>query len=473
MDAPPANSGPTLTSWGAARAVTGSMHLLEAGGDQILLDCGLLLERGPEARQRNRVFPFDPYRVHSVVLSHAHVDHCGNLPNLVKQGFGGPIYCTPPTRDLIELMLTDSAKIQHEEALHANILRTRDEAWVEPLYRREDVERTIDQCVAVAFNEPTSITPNVSLRLTDAGHILGSASATLRVMWGSRESTLLFSGDVGRPGMPLLCNPAPLPEADVILCESTYGGHKHEPVAVLAESLRVLLKQTVARGGKLLVPAFSLGRSQLVVHFLQEMMTRGEAPAVPIFVDSPLAMRVADVYRVHPDYLSPETVRQLSEPSNFLGGPLIHYMGTTEESRVLNHHRDPCVIVASGGMVEGGRILHHLKHHVDDPRCTIVLVSYQAPDSVGARLLERKPTVRFLGREWNKWADVVALKGFSGHAGQDEMLAHLRPLAGRARKVRLVHGEPASADALAETLRGAGFADVAPAERGEPMPLFA
>jgi metallo-beta-lactamase family protein len=240
----------------------------------------------------------------------------------------------------------------------------------------------------------------------------------------------------------------------------------------MAEALRMLVKQTVARGGKVLVPAFSLGRSQLVVHFLQQMMTRGQLPAVPIYVDSPLAIDVAGVYREHSDYLSTDTVHQLHEPSNFLNGPQIHYLRTTDESKEVNHRQEPCVIVASSGMVEGGRILHHLKHHVDDPRCTVVLVSYQAPDSIGARLLERKPTVRFMGRDWNKWADVVLLKGFSGHADQHELLAHLRPLAGRARAVRLVHGEPPSAEALAGVLRGAGFGDVGLAERGEPMALL-
>jgi metallo-beta-lactamase family protein len=369
-------------------------------------------------------------------------------------------------------MLADSAKIQHEEALHANVARSPDEPWVQPLYSREDVERTISQCVPLLFDRSIDINEFVKLRLCDAGHILGSATVVLTVSWQGRDSTLIFSGDVGRPGMPLVRDPSPLPEADIVLCESTYGGHTHEPVAILSEALRVIVKQTVARGGKVLIPAFSLGRSQLVVHFLQDMMTRGTCPAVPIFVDSPLAARVGEVYRRHADFLDAVTARQLREESNFLDGPLIHYLRTTEESKELNQRKEPCVIVASSGMVEGGRVLHHLRHHVDDPRCTVVLVSYQAPDSIGARLLERKPTVRFLGREWNKWIEVVALKGFSGHADQHELLAHLRPLAGRARKVRLVHGEIAASQALAGALRGAGFGDVDLAERGEPMPLL-
>ncbi len=466
------SAGPTITFWGAARTVTGTMHLIEAGGEQVLLDCGLYLERRGEGRLRNRTFPFDPYRVKAVVLSHAHIDHCGNLPNLVRQGFRGPIYCTPPTRDLLTLMLADSARIQESDALHANMGRQQDEPWVEALYGKADVQRTLDLVEVVPYGHTQAINDSIDFRLVDAGHVLGSAMVAVRIAWGGRECSLTFTGDVGRPGMPLLCDPSPVPPADVVVCESTYGGQRHEPVERMAEALRVTVAQTLARGGKVLVPAFSLGRSQTVVHFLQRMMSQNRLPSAPIFVDSPLAADIAQLYRQHPDYLSAETVRQLGESANFLEAPQLHYARTLEESKQLNAFRDPCIIVASSGMCEGGRVLHHLKHSIDDPRCSIVLVSYQAPDSLGYRLLERKPTVRFMGRDWNKWADIVVLKGFSGHADQDGLVSALAPLSGRARKVRLVHGEPEAADSVAKELRATGFADVGVAEPGESLDLM-
>jgi metallo-beta-lactamase family protein len=448
------------------------MHLVEVAGRQVLLDCGLLLERGPDARERNRVFPFDPYRVEAVILTHAHIDHCGNLPNLVRQGFAGPIYCTPATRDLSALMLADSAKVQEDIALHSNIVRASDVPWVEALYTREDVQRTIDLCVPVPYERPCVVNDALQFRFVDAGHILGSAMVAATIAWGGREQTLTFTGDLGRPGLPLLHDPAPLPPADVVLCESTYGGQSHEPLERMAEALRVLVRQTTARGGKVLVPTFSLGRAQLLTYYLQELMSDGRLPPLPIFVDSPLAADVAAVYRDHLDALRPEAAQQLQQESNFLDGPHLHYLRSVEESKQLNALRDPCVIVASGGMCEGGRILHHLKHHVDDPRCTVILVSYQSPGSLGYRLLERTPTVRFLGRDWTKWIDVVSLRGFSGHADHAGLTDALAPLAGRAHRVRLVHGEAHAAEALARSLPERGFADVRRAVYGETVELI-
>jgi metallo-beta-lactamase family protein len=447
------------------------MHLVEIAGRQILLDCGLLLERGPEARERNRVFPFDPYRIEAVILSHAHIDHCGNLANLVRQGFAGPIFCTPPTRDLIGLMLADSARIQEEDAVQANVARQADEPCIEPLYTRQDVRRTVELCVPVPFDEPRTLNDFMQFRLLDAGHILGSAIVALTFAWSGREYRLTFTGDLGRPGLPLLHDPAPLPAADVVLSECTYGGSTHEPIACMAEAMRVLVRQTAARGGKVLVPTFSLGRSQLIVHFLQELMKNGQLPQLPVFVDSPLAADIAQVYRHHLDYMRPAAARSLQEDINFLQGPHLNYLRTMEESKQLNTFRDPCVIVASSGMVEGGRIVHHLKHHVDDPRSTVILVSYQTPGSLGSRLLERGPTVRLHGREFNKWLDVVVLKGFSGHADHHDLLASLGPLVECGPRLRLVHGEPGPAETLAQALRGHGFGDVALAEYASTVEL--
>jgi metallo-beta-lactamase family protein len=460
-------STPRVTFWGAAGTVTGSMHLVEVAGDQVLLDCGLFLERRGDTPERNRHFPFDPYRLRAVVLSHAHIDHCGNLPNLVRQGFAGPIYCTPPTRDLLELMLVDSARIHEEDTLQANIVRSADTPWVAPLYSRDDALHTLELCVPIPYERPQAIGAHVQCRLVDAGHVLGSAMVALTVNCRGHEQTLTFTGDLGRPGMALQRDPAPLPPADLVICECTYGGTSHAPIAAVIESLRNLVRETVARGGKVLIPAFSLGRCQLVVHYLQQLMRSGQAPAVPIFVDSPLASNISGVYRRHLDYLAAGA----SVAGDLFDGPLLHYVRAIEESRQLSARREPCVIVASGGMCEGGRILHHLKHNVDDPRSSVVLVSYQAPDTLGARLLERRPTVRFHGRDWNKWIDVLQLRGFSGHADHDDLLRALAPLTSRAPTVRLVHGEPAAAAALGNDLRARNFANVVPARYGETVEL--
>jgi metallo-beta-lactamase family protein len=456
---PPA---PTVTFWGAAQQVTGSMHLVEAAGHRILLDCGLFLGSRSETYARNRAFPFRPAELDAVVLSHAHIDHCGNLPNLIRQGFTGPVFCTPATYDLLGLMLADSARIHEEDALVQRVL---EQSGQEALYTREDAARTLGQCVAVPYDRPHALNAYAELRFADAGHILGSAMVGLALDGGGREWSLTFTGDLGRRGQGFLREPAAVPRADLLICESTYAGRRHEPLTQTLAALADTVRRTVARGGKVFIPAFSLGRAQIVVHYLREGVRSGRLPRVPLFVDSPLAADIAEVYRRHPDCLAgPPEVGPTAEE-------LVHYVRTREESREVSRQRDPCVVVASGGMCQGGRILHHLQHHIDDPRCTVVLVSYQALQSLGHRLLERGPTVRFLGRKWNKWAEVVELTGFSGHADHADFLAALAPLAGRTPKVRLVHGEPAQAEALARDLRERGFPDIAIPGRGESVAI--
>jgi metallo-beta-lactamase family protein len=437
------------------------MHLVEAAGSKILLDCGLYLGSRSETYQRNRVFPFRPADLDAVILSHAHIDHCGNLPNLVRQGFTGPIYGTPATCDLLGLMLADSARIHEEDALVQRVL---EQSGQQALYTRTDAARTLGQCVPVPYEQPFAFNAHVQLRFVDAGHILGSAMVAL-TFGGGREWTLTFTGDLGRRGQGFLREPAAMPAADLLVCESTYAGRRHEALAQTLATLYETVQRTVSRGGKVLIPAFSLGRTQLVVHYLRHGMLSGELPPVPIYVDSPLAADIADVYRRHEGCLA-----RPPENGNGTGGGVQH-VRTRDDSRELSRKRDPCVLVASGGMCQGGRILYHLQHHIDDPRCTVVLVSYQALQSLGRRLLERGPTVHFMGRRWNKWAEIVELTGFSGHADHDDFLAALAPLAGRTRQVRLVHGEPAQAEVLAHDLRERDFPDVTIPTRGESVTL--
>jgi metallo-beta-lactamase family protein len=447
------------------------MHLVNANGRTVLLDCGLFLQRGPEGMQRNRAFPFDPRRIDAIVLSHAHIDHSGNLPNLVRQGFSGPIYCTPPTRDLIAPLLADSARIHEEEARRANLWLSVGSPEVPALSTQTDVDRTLQLCVPLRFEQDREILPGINVRLLDAGHVLGSAMVALTVAGPDRPARLFFTGDLGRHNMPLLPPPVPIPPADVVICESTYGGKRHEPFARMLEAMRVLVRQTIDRGGKVLIPAFSLGRTQIVVHCLQQLWLKRWLPEVPIFVDSPLAGRITEVFRQHPDYLTAEAAKELDEPVNFTAGPLLHYVHTVEESKALNARKEPCIIVASSGMGEGGRILHHLTHHIDDPRCTVILVSYQPRDTLGWRLLENKPTVRILGRDWNKWADVVILRGFSSHADHGGIVDAMAPLVGQAGKICLVHGDLESAQALATDLEKHGFDEVTIPEPGQTISI--
>jgi metallo-beta-lactamase family protein len=451
---------PLVTFWGAAQSVTGSMHLVQVGPHRLLLDCGLVRGRRDEARRLNSHFPFDPATLDAVVLSHAHVDHCGNLPNLVRKGFLGPIYCTPATRELAAIMLADSGRVHEDDAVVAGIVGGPRGDGPAPLYTRGDARRAIEQFVPVPYDTDFAVNADVQLRFLDAGHILGSAVTVLTLAHAGRTHRITFTGDLGRRGLPFLRPPPLVPAADLVLCESTYGGRRHDSLEAMAAKMGGVVRGALARGGKVLIPAFSLGRTQLVLHFLQRWMRDGALPRLPIFVDSPLAAEIAAVYHRHTDAIE-------SLPA--AGLPPVHYFRSPEQAREVSMLPEPCVIVASGGMCEGGRIMQHLRLHLDDPRTSIVLVSYQAPQSLGAQLLQLRPTVRFHGRNWNKWAEVVSISGFSGHADQDDFLALLGPAAGDTGKVRLVHGEPPQAEALADGLRQAGFADVAVPHREDQV----
>jgi metallo-beta-lactamase family protein len=457
----PDTGEPALTFWGAAGGVTGSMHLLECGNSKVLLDCGLHQGRREEARLRNAHFPFHPHQIDAVIVSHAHIDHCGNLPTLLRHGFDGPIYCTPPTHDLLRVMLADSAKIQEEDAAHLNIARGYAEPWVQPLYTAVDVEKVFARLVSVPYNRDHDAAKGVRFRFIEAGHVLGSAMVHVIAAAPDRDRTLTFSGDMGRRGLPILKPTGAIPPADVLVCESTYGNRTHRSFSETVEKLYAAVRDTAERGGKVLIPAFSLGRTQLIIHVLQQGLRKGKLPRIPVFVDSPLASEVAGVYRSHPNALSDDVARDLRDGHGLLGGDGVSYVRDFEESTLLATRRGPAVIIASSGMCDAGRIQGHLKQLIDDPRCTIILVSYQAPGTVGRKLLEPKPTVRFLGREWNKWIEVLHLDGFSGHADKTDFAAYLAPLAGKVGKVRLIHGESEQAEALADALREMGFDDVA------------
>jgi len=368
-------------------------------------------------------------------------------------------------------MLGDAAKIHAEDAAYLNRHREKGEPKVEPLYDGRDVYRTLLQLRAEPYDKPVMISRGLEATFVDAGHLLGSAMISLRVDGPKGERRLTFTGDLGRPGLPILCAPAPVPPGDLLITECTYGGHTHETVEETAERLGEVVRRTAERGGKVLIPAFSVGRTQTIVYFLHQLMHAGRLPDLPIYVDSPMAVRATEVFRAHPECFADSTLRLLEEHPDLFGEQQIRYVEKVHESIALNHQREPCVIISASGMCEGGRILHHLRHNVEDPRSTILIAGYQAEGTLGRRLVERRPEVRILGRALPLKADVVVLNGLSSHADHDGLLRSLTPLAAKAQKVRLVHGEPERAAALAEGLRTAGFNDVAIPERGESVAI--
>ncbi len=468
-------SSVTITFWGAARTVTGSMHLVETPGSRVLLDCGLFQGRRTEARERNLRFPFRPSAIDAVILSHAHIDHSGNLPNLVRQGFAGPIYCTPATRDLTAVMLADSAKIQEEDAQHLNKRREQGEPLGEPLvlplYTRGDAHRAARHCRGIPYEQWQEVGRDLQVRFVEAGHIIGSAMVALKIATAGGERSITFTGDLGRRGLPILRDPAPVPPGELLISESTYGGRMHDPPELLAGKLGEVVRRTIERGGKLLVPAFSLGRTQTIVYFLRQLIQAHQLPELPIFVDSPLAADATEVFRLHPDCFDEETLTLLEDHPDLFGKQLVRYTRSVEESKALNARTEPCVIIAASGMCEAGRILHHLKHNLEDPRSTVLIIGYQAPETLGRRLVEKRPEVRVHDRLYKRKAEVVVLNGFSSHADQKDFLDFLGPLAGQTKHVRLVHGEPDQADLLAAKLRERGFQDVMMPDRGESLAM--
>ncbi|MGL4554758.1 MAG: MBL fold metallo-hydrolase, partial [Gemmataceae bacterium] len=452
---------------GAAGTVTGSMHLVEARGRRVLLDCGLYQGRRAEAYARNSRFPFDPKDIDAVLLSHAHIDHSGNLPALVRQGYRGPIHCTPATRDLIAVMLADSARIQEEDATYLNRKRRPGDPKVRPLYEPRDVIQALRQVHSAPYDRPLRLDKGIKARFVEAGHLLGSAMIALEAD-GTR---LTFTGDLGRRGLPILRDPDPVPACDLLISESTYGGQTHEPVTETTDHLGEILRRVHERRGKLLVPAFSLGRTQSVLYAVHELRIQGKLPDMPIVVDSPLASEATEVFRLHPECFDEATLALLEHDPELFGGRRVRFTRDGRESQALNGKPGPMMIIAASGMCEAGRILHHIKHNIEDPNTTLLIVGFQAPDTLGRRLADRVPEVRVLDKLLRPRAEVITLSGFSSHADQGDFDAALGPLASATKKVCLVHGEPDRSAALAEALRAKGFADVTIPQRGDVVEL--
>ncbi len=448
-----------ITFHGAVRTVTGSQHLVEVNGLKILLDCGLYQGSRKETYERNQHLPFNAAEIDLLVLSHAHIDHCGNIPNLVKSGFRGSIFCTYATRDLAAVMLNDSARIQESDIQYLNKKRERQgQPPLAPIYTVPDAIRSLNSFVGIGYERPFPIAPGITLTFFDAGHILGSAIVALDIAEedSRRDIRLVFSGDLGRFDRPILRDPTFITEADVLLVESTYGNRLHETQEDASKKLESIIHETYKRGGKVIVPSFAVGRTQELVYRLHQLVENGRIPAhLPVYVDSPMAVDATGIYRLHPEAFDEEMSQFLAENGHkdAFGFEMMRYTRSTAESKALNALPEPAVIISASGMAEAGRILHHLKNNIEDPRNTILIVGWQAPNTLGRRLVERQPRVRIFGEEYELKAQVAKINGFSAHADRDELLEWTGHLAQRPSHTYIVHGEEEASLAFANSLR--------------------
>lgn len=448
---------------GAAQTVTGSQHLLEVNGHKFILDCGMYQGHRQEAIERNKTFHFGMDELDAVILSHGHIDHSGNLPNLVKSGYRGPIHAQRASAHLTTLMLQDSAHIQESDAEYLNRkLAKKHKPLVEPLYTSEDAMQAASQFVSQEYNRPFEVVPGVQATFVEAGHILGSAAIVLDIDEHGKKQRFWFSGDIGRADLPLIKDPVLPSNADNLLMECTYGDRTHPSPELAYEQLREVVSDTLNRGGKVIIPAFAVGRTQELVYDLNRMMAHGEVPRVPVFVDSPLAVNVTDIFRAHPECFDSETRAFIDAKENreALGFEMLTYIRSVEESKALNERDDPMVIISASGMVEVGRILHHLKNNIDDEKSVVLIVSWNAPHTLGRRLAEGAKQVKIFGEVYERKIRVAQIHGFSAHAGQDKLREYAGRVKGQVKNIFLVHGEDGPAAALTELLNEDGLDNV-------------
>jgi metallo-beta-lactamase family protein len=510
-----------ITFYGGVREVTGSMHLLTVGQDRILFDCGMFQGRRKESQEKNRVMPVDPTTLTNVVLSHAHIDHSGRLPVLMKQGFNGRIMCTRATADACAYLLLDAAHIQESDASYLNyktlrhhLTQTKRETnsgkkdqrgtreiqkilkkkrhrldvetidrlmtdhgikGVRPLYTIGDAEDTLDIFDGYPYLHPFSIGKGISCTFYDAGHILGSAFSMFRIQQNGKSATVCYTGDIGRFGKPIIRDPSTCfaeedREVDLLIMESTYGDRLHEPVKDLKPGLKRVMTETLERGGSILIPSFAYGRTQELLYTLHELYKDGETPRVPIYVDSPLATKLTQVFGEHPEVYDADTHKTfLKEGQNPFTMDQIHFVSSVEESMALNREEKPHIVISASGMCEAGRILHHLRYKIHNPKHTILIVGYMAAHTLGRRILEQgtayqeqgrngpAPLMKILNKEYPLEARVVKLGGFSAHADKEEMCQFLKSSNLRIKKIALVHGEEDQSLSFAETLKQEGY----------------
>ncbi len=458
---------------GAAQTVTGSQFLIETNGAKLLLDCGLFQGRRSECYQCNQTFPFNPSAIDAVLLSHAHIDHSGNLPNLVKHGYGKNIYATQATASLANIMLRDSGHIQEADVKYVNKRRRkRGELPIEPLYTVEDAEIAVKLFAGIPYEQVFEPVKGVQATFHDAGHILGSASIQLDITENGQTKRLWFSGDIGREKLPLLQDPIFPSEADFLIMESTYGDKPHRDPDLAFQEFSTVVKRTIDRRGKIIIPAFAVGRTQEIIYFLNQMITHHEIPSIPVFVDSPLAINASEIFREYAHLFDQETKEFIQNGKHkALYFKNLHFTRSVEESKAINNLTEPCVIISASGMAETGRILHHLRNNIENPNNTILIVGWQAPHTLGRRLAEQEKIVRIFGQIFERNAEVCTIGGMSAHAGQTMLLKYAKASQDTLKDIFLVHGEPKAADPLIKALQKEGFQNVHYPQRNECVEL--
>jgi metallo-beta-lactamase family protein len=462
---------------GAARTVTGSKHLVRTDHANVLLDCGLFQGQRRESIERNKSLGVDVRKLSAVVLSHAHIDHSGALPVLAKAGYAGVVYCTPATRDLCAAMLADAASIQESDARYINKQVDHggsDMERVEPLYNEDDVLRVLDMMISVPYHRRVDVAPGVAVTFFDAGHVLGSAITQLDVDEGGKKTRLVFTGDLGRKHMPILRDPECPPDADVVLMESTYGDRLHAPIQEMDAKLAEVMDRVYRRGGKVIIPSFALERAQEIIFALKALKQQNKMPPMPVYVDSPLTVKLTDVFKLHPECFDEETRALIAGHESPFDFDQLRYVSSVEDSKAIDTDGHPAVVISASGMCEAGRILHHLKASVEDPKNAVLIVGFQAPHTLGRRIVERRERVKIFGVERDLRAEVVVLNGFSAHADQKDLIEFVdgaRERGGKLRRVILVHGDPGPQKVLGDLLRGKGITHVDAPASGDHIAL--
>lgn len=433
-------------SWGAAQEVTGSKHFIEVNGKIIQIDSGAFQGHRKEAEEKNRNLPYDPKDVSSIILTHGHFDHCGLLPIMIKKGFTGNIYCTPATRDIVSLVLMDSARIQARdiEYLKKKARKKNEQFNKEPLYTEEDVVETLKYIVTVNYHREFFLMDGVSFTFYDAGHILGSAQVLLKIKKGDDETLKIgFSGDLGRKNLPIIPDPEIMPDVDYFVSESTYGDRLHDDISLALNELAEVINKTVNRGGKIIIPAFAIERTQEVIYFLHQLVNENKIPSIPIYVDSPMSTDATSIFKVHQECYDEKTRNEfLDNHTNPFGFENLIYTASVEQSKEINFIKEPIIIISSSGMCEAGRILHHLKNNVEDSRNTILIIGFMAENTLGRKIADREKKIKIFGEEYNLNAQVKILNEFSAHADYKEITEHISKMNVKTmKKIFLVHGE--------------------------------
>lgn len=461
---------------GAAQTVTGSQHLLEINGKKILLDCGMFQGKREESYKMNRHFLFDPKDLHCVILSHAHIDHAGNLPTLYAKGFTGSIYSTSATRDLCSIMLQDSAFIQERDIEFVNKRRAKKhEELFNPLYTIDDARAVMEEFKAFPYNKKfyiDGLDNKVAVVFIEAGHILGSAQILLEIEENGIKTSLGFTGDLGRYHLPILKDPDFIGNVDILLSESTYGGRTHHNAELIESELESAIKEALEQGGKIIVPSFSVGRTQEVIYALTELQSSGKIPEFPIFVDSPLTVNATDIFKLHPECFDKETADYLAKGVNVFGLDNVQYIKDVNDSKKLNEFKGTCMIISASGMCEAGRILHHLANNIQNKKNVIMIIGYMAENTLGKRIIEAKDTpgvkIKIFGEEYKVNAKVKVLNAFSAHADQNELINYLNKFdKKKLQKLFLVHGEPEQQEIFEQKLRENGFKNIFIPKRGD------